>query len=58
MREMMDDKIQGNSVESVVVDGVEKFSSKVQLGKLIRVTPGKKHGWYESNVGVIRKPLQ
>lgn len=30
---------------------------KVKVGKLIRVTPGGKHGWYESNVGLVRKPL-
>jgi hypothetical protein len=30
---------------------------KVKIGKLVRVTPGKRHGWYESNIGLIRKPL-
>ena len=33
------------------------FSKKVVLEKLIKVTPGKHHGWYKSNVGIIRKPL-
>lgn len=34
---------------------VEPF--KVEVGQLIKVTAGGKHGWYESNVGNIRKPL-
>lgn len=29
----------------------------VILGKKIKVTSGGRHAWYESNVGVIRKPL-
>ena len=28
----------------------------VVVGKLISITPGKRHAWYESNVGNIRKP--
>ena len=31
--------------------------NKAVVGKLVRVTPGKMHGWYESNAGLIRKPL-
>ena len=31
---------------------------KVKLGKLIRKTPGGRHGWFESNVGIIKKPLK
>lgn len=30
---------------------------KIAVGKLIRTTPGKMHGWFESNIGPIRKPL-
>lgn len=30
---------------------------KVQVGVLVRITPGGRHAWYESNVGLIRKPL-
>lgn len=30
---------------------------KVIVGKFIRTCPGKRHAWYESNVGQIRKPL-
>lgn len=29
----------------------------VRIGKLISVCPGKRHAWYESNVGIIRKPV-
>jgi hypothetical protein len=29
-----------------------------KLGKLIKKTAGGKHGWYESNIGPLRKPLQ
>jgi hypothetical protein len=31
---------------------------KVELGKLIKVTAGGLHAWYESNVGKIRKPIK
>lgn len=31
---------------------------KVKIGKKIKITPGKRHAWYDSNVGVIRKPLK
>lgn len=30
---------------------------KVVVGKLIKPCPGKRHGWFESNVGRIRKPI-
>lgn len=29
-----------------------------EIGKLVRITPGGRHGWYESNVGLIRKPIK
>jgi len=29
----------------------------VRVGPLVRTTPGLRHGWFESNVGLIRKPL-
>lgn len=31
---------------------------KVVVGKLIRITAGGRHGWFESSVGIIRKPLK
>jgi len=32
---------------------------KVHIGKLIRYCSGvQRHAWYETNVGVIRKPIQ
>jgi hypothetical protein len=31
---------------------------KVVLGKLIRVTAGGRHAWYESNVGPVKKPYR
>lgn len=35
------------------------MKSKIQLGKLIRVTAGGRHGWYESSLGFpVKKPLQ
>lgn len=30
---------------------------KPTIGVLIRITPGGRHGWFESNVGPLRKPL-
>jgi hypothetical protein len=35
---------------------MSKEKVQVVIGKLIRVCPGKRHAWYESNVGNIRKP--
>ncbi len=31
---------------------------KVVVGKLIRVTAGGRHAWYESNVGPVKKPYK
>lgn len=31
---------------------------KAIVGKLLKITPGKRHAWYESNVGVIRKQIK
>ncbi len=36
---------------------VKKIFATVQIGKLISVCPGKRHAWYESNVGPVRKPI-
>lgn len=30
---------------------------KLRRGPMIRVTPGKRHAWFESNLGNIRKPI-
>jgi hypothetical protein len=30
----------------------------VKLGRLVEKCPGGRHGIYESNVGLLRKPLQ
>ncbi len=35
-----------------------KKKIKVVLGKLVKICAGKHHAWYESNVGLIRKPIQ
>ena len=36
----------------------EPETFRVIVGDLIEVCPGKSHAWYNSNVGVIRKPIQ
>ena len=33
------------------------LKQKAVVGNLIRVCPGKRHAWFESNLGPIRKPL-
>ena len=33
-------------------------TSRVVVGRLIRLCPGKHHAWYESDVGPVRKPIQ
>ena len=53
---MEDNKVIEATFEEVVEPiVVEPF--KVEVGNLIKVTPGKRHACYESNVGKIRKPL-
>lgn len=37
---------------------MNKKKVQVIVGKLIRVCPGKKHAWYESNVGPVRKEIK
>jgi hypothetical protein len=32
-------------------------SLRFKVGKLIRITPGGRHAWYESNIGPLRKPF-
>lgn len=34
-----------------------KTKTKVIIGKLVRICPSKRHAWYQSNVGIIRKPI-
>jgi hypothetical protein len=34
-----------------------KPRSSVRLGKMLRICSGGRHAWFDSNVGVIRKPL-
>lgn len=31
--------------------------SHALIGNLVRVCPGGRHGWFETNVGIVRKPL-
>ena len=33
------------------------MKKEITLGKLIRITNGKRHAIYESSVGEVRKPL-
>lgn len=30
---------------------------KVILGEMVKICPSKKHAWFESNVGLIRKQI-
>ena len=32
--------------------------SKASLGKMVRLCPGKRHAWFESSTGIIRKPIK
>ena len=46
--------------KKIVQNVVPRFPGlrvKVFLGNLIKTTSGGRHGWFESNIGVIRKPL-
>jgi hypothetical protein len=40
---------------SVAQSIVEFFAPKVTLGKMVKISPRKRHAWFESNVGLIRK---
>jgi hypothetical protein len=35
-----------------------KKKEEAVVGRLVEVTSGGSHGWYESNVGLIRKPIK
>ena len=30
---------------------------KLSVGEIISITPGKRHAWFQSNIGPIRKPI-
>ena len=32
--------------------------SKLRIGKLVKLCPGKRHGWYDTAIGLVRKPLR
>jgi len=34
-----------------------RVRSAVVLGRMIRVCPGRRHAWFESSMGMIRKPI-
>lgn len=34
-----------------------RLSNPVVLGAMVRMCPGNKHAWFESNIGLIRKPV-
>lgn len=35
---------------------MKKNKVTVKIGKIVKICPCKRHAWYESNVGIIRKP--
>jgi len=35
-----------------------KFWKKVRIGKLVSICSGRRHAWFHSNVGLLRKPHQ
>ncbi len=37
--------------------GAQRALNNFILGERIAVTPGKRHAWYESSIGRIRKPI-
>jgi hypothetical protein len=36
---------------------LKRIKQKAVLGSLIKVCPGGRHAWFESNIGDIRKPI-
>jgi len=34
-----------------------KPKTRCSVGKLIKICPGKRHAWFESNFGPVRKPI-
>lgn len=34
------------------------MKKQVVVGRMIKLTPGGRHAWYEINVGKVRKPLR
>jgi uncharacterized protein affecting Mg2+/Co2+ transport len=39
-----------------MAEKVKRIREKAVIGELVKVCPGKRHAWYSSNVGLIRKP--
>lgn len=37
---------------------VQRVIRRITMGHLVRVCPGKRHAWFESSVGLVRKPYQ
>jgi hypothetical protein len=37
---------------------MKRTRTAVQIGAMVRLCPGGNHAWYDSNVGMIRKPIQ
>lgn len=37
---------------------VQKIVRRLTLGPLVRVCPGKRHAWFESSAGLVRKPYR
>ena len=47
-----------DKVIEATFEEVKEEPFKVELIKLVKITSGGMHGWYQSNVGLIRKPLR
>ena len=45
-------------LEKELANPKKKVAQKVVIGKLVKVTPNGRHGWYETNIGLIKKPIQ
>ncbi|MFA5312469.1 MAG: hypothetical protein WC375_04000 [Methanomassiliicoccales archaeon] len=55
---MKNDKAGSAEESSTTFSPVKNKKSKAVLGNLIKICSGKRHAWYESNFGPVRKPVK
>lgn len=43
--------------EAVAGSAPKHIKSRAKIYKILRLCPGRRHAWVDSNIGIIRKPL-
>lgn len=37
---------------------VGKVKPTIEIGAVVKVCPGQRHAWFQSNIGLVRKPIE